>query len=542
MKRRKFDVAQVPANVGKGVDERFQVSTPLRSLLNKVFPDHWSFLLGEIALFSFIVLLLTGVFLTLFFDPSMKEVAYEGSYPALRGTEMSAAYESSLNLSFEVRGGLFMRQMHHWAALLFMASIVVHMARIFFTGAFRKPREANWIIGITLFLLGFLAGFTGYSLPDDGLSGTGLRIASAIMLSIPVIGTWASASVFGGEFPGHLIIGRFYILHVLLIPAGLVALITVHLALVFKQKHTQWPGPMRTNANVVGERMFPRYALKQGGFFMAVFGVISLMAGLFQINPIWLFGPYRASEVSSASQPDWYVMFMDGLVRLMPAWQITLPIGDGYSIPPLFWPAIVGLGALTTVPMFYPFIEARWHRDKQVHHLLQRPRDAPERVGVGAMAFTFFLIATLSGGNDVIADKFHISLNAMTWAGRIGLVILPPLAYWISARVCLGLQQHDREVLAHGVETGIIRRAPDGRFYEVHQPLSPVDDHGHPKPLDYGGWVVPKKMNRLGALAPAVKGFFFPVEKPAEAPVSPGLPPVTAREEREEREEITSGR
>jgi ubiquinol-cytochrome c reductase cytochrome b subunit len=542
MKRRKFDVAQVPANVGKGVDERFQVSTPLRSLLNKVFPDHWSFLLGEIALFSFIVLLLTGVFLTLFFDPSMKEVAYEGSYPALRGTEMSAAYESSLNLSFEVRGGLFMRQMHHWAALLFMASIVVHMARSFFTGAFRKPREANWIIGITLFLLGFLAGFTGYSLPDDGLSGTGLRIASAIMLSIPVIGTWASASVFGGEFPGHLIIGRFYILHVLLIPAGLVALITVHLALVFKQKHTQWPGPMRTNANVVGERMFPRYALKQGGFFMAVFGVISLMAGLFQINPIWLFGPYRASEVSSASQPDWYVMFMDGLVRLMPAWQITLPIGDGYSIPPLFWPAIVGLGALTTVPMFYPFIEARWHRDKQVHHLLQRPRDAPERVGVGAMAFTFFLIATLSGGNDVIADKFHISLNAMTWAGRIGLVILPPLAYWISARVCLGLQQHDREVLAHGVETGIIRRAPDGRFYEVHQPLSPVDDHGHPKPLDYGGWVVPKKMNRLGALAPAVKGFFFPVEKPAEAPVSPGLPPVTAREEREEREEITSGR
>jgi ubiquinol-cytochrome c reductase cytochrome b subunit len=542
VKRRKMDLAEAPKTFAKGVDDRFQAATPLRGLLNKVFPDHWSFLLGEIALFSFIVLLLTGVFLTLFFDPSMKEVAYEGSYPALRGTEMSAAYESSLNLSFEVRGGLFMRQMHHWAALLFMASIVVHMARIFFTGAFRKPREANWIIGITLFLLGFLAGFTGYSLPDDGLSGTGLRIASAIMLSIPVIGTWASASVFGGEFPGHLIIGRFYILHVLLIPAGLVALITVHLALVFKQKHTQWPGPMRTNANVVGERMFPRYALKQGGFFMAVFGVISLMAGLFQINPIWLFGPYRASEVSSASQPDWYVMFMDGLVRLMPAWQITLPIGDGYSIPPLFWPAIVGLGALTTVPMFYPFIEARWHKDKQVHHLLQRPRDAPERVGVGAMAFTFFLIATLSGGNDVIADKFHISLNAMTWAGRIGLVILPPLAYWISARVCLGLQQHDREVLAHGVETGIIRRAPDGRFYEVHQPLSPVDDHGHPKPLDYGGWVVPKKMNRLGALAPAVKGFFFPVEKPAEAPVSPGLPPVTAREEREEREEITSGR
>jgi ubiquinol-cytochrome c reductase cytochrome b subunit len=214
---------------------------------------------------------------------------------------------------------------------------------------------------------------------------------------------------------------------------------------------------------------------------------------------------------------------MDGLVRLMPAWQIDIPIGDGYVIPPLFWPAVVGLGALTTVPMFYPFIEARRLKDKKSHHLLQRPRDNPERTGLGAMAFTFFIVATISGGNDVIADKFHISLNAMTWA----------------VRICLGLQQHDREVLAHGVETGIIKRAPDGRFYEVHQPLGPVDDHGHPLPLDYAGWVVPKKMNRLGALAPAVKGFFFPVEKPAEAPVSPGMPPVTAREEREE---ITSGR
>ncbi|HEY7272966.1 MAG TPA: ubiquinol-cytochrome c reductase cytochrome b subunit [Actinoplanes sp.] len=542
MKRRKMDVRAVPGNFAAGVDDRLQVSTPLRRLLNKVFPDHWSFLLGEIALFSFIILLLTGIFLALFFDPSMHETVYNGSYTALRGQEMSIAYASSLHLSFEVRGGLFLRQMHHWAALLFMAAIVVHMARIFFTGAFRRPREANWAIGLILFLLGFLEGFTGYSLPDDGLSGTGLRIASAIMLSIPVVGTWLSASVFGGEFPGEFIIGRFYIVHVLLIPGGLLALISIHLALVFKQKHTQWPGPMRTNSNVVGERMFPRYALKQGGFFAAVSGVIALLAGLFQINPIWLFGPYRAYEVSSASQPDWYVMFMDGLVRLMPPWQITLPIyiggGHGYSIPPLFWPAVVGLGALTTVPIFYPFIEAKWMKDRASHHLLQRPRDAPERVGVGAMAFTFFLVATLSGGNDVIADKFHISLNAMTWAGRIGLLLGPPLMYFVAVRICLGLQQHDREVLAHGVETGIIRRNPDGRFYEVHQPLAPVDEHGHPRELDYAGWVVPKKMNRLGALAPAVKGFFFPIEKPAEAPVSPGMPPVRA----EEREEITSGR
>jgi ubiquinol-cytochrome c reductase cytochrome b subunit len=536
MKRRKIDAAALPGNAAGGLDDRFRAATPLRGLLNKVFPDHWSFLLGEIALFSFIVLLLTGVFLTLFFEPSMTEVVYDGSYAPLRGTHMSAAYASTVDISFDVRGGLIMRQMHHWAALLFVASIVVHMMRIFFTGAFRKPREINWIIGVLLFWLGFFAGFTGYSIPDDGLSGTGLRIASAIILSIPVIGSWVSSSIFGGEFPGDSIISLFYIVHVLLVPAALVALISVHLALIFRQKHTQWAGPGRTNDNVVGERFFPRYVIKQGGFFMVVFGVIALLGGLFQINPIWLFGPYEAAVVSAASQPDWYVMFLDGSTRLMPAWQINIPIGDGYVIPPIFWPTVVLPGILTVLPLLYPFIEARVTKDKGHHNLLQRPRDVPNRTALGAMALTFFVVLTLSGGNDVIAYRFMISLNAMTWAGRIGLLILPPLAYYLAYRICLGLQQHDREVLAHGVETGIIRRLPDGRFIEVHQPLGPADEHGHGE-LEYAGWVVPKKMNRLGALGPAIKGFFYPIEKPAEAPVSPGHPAV---EERPEREEIGS--
>lgn len=533
MKRRKVDVKELPAKAAGGIDDRFQVATPLRRLFNKVFPDHWSFLLGEIALFSFIILLLTGTFLTLFFDPSMAEVTYTGSYAPLRGVHMSAAYASALDLSFDVRGGLVMRQMHHWAALLFMSSIVVHMMRIFFTGAFRKPRETNWVIGVLLFWMGFLAGFTGYSIPDDGLSGTGLRIASAIMLSIPVIGSWVTSAIFGGEFPGNIIIGRFFIAHVLLIPGALLGLISVHLGLVFKQKHTQWPGPGRTNENVVGERMFPRYAIKQGGFFMVVFGVIALLGGLAQINPIWLFGPYEAGVVSAASQPDWYVMFLDGSTRLMPAWELHIPIGDGYVIPPIFWPTVVLPGILTMLPIFYPRIEARMNKDRKSHNLLQRPRDVPNRTALGAMALAFFVVLTLSGGNDVIADKFRISLNAMTWAGRIGLLIIPPLAYYIAYRICLGLQQHDREVLAHGVETGIIRRLPDGRFLEVHQPLGAADEHGHGK-LEYTGWVVPKKMNRLGALGPAIKGFFFPIEKPAEAPVSPGHPPVAPRPDREE--------
>jgi quinol---cytochrome-c reductase cytochrome b subunit len=527
MKRRRFDPKALPAKTAAELDDRFRGASLLRKTFNKVFPDHWSFLLGEIALYSFIVLILTGVFLSLWFDPSMQEVKYNGVYTPLKGIEMSKAYESSLTLSFEVRGGLIMRQMHHWAALLFMAAIVVHMLRIFFTGAFRKPREANWIVGILLFWLGFLEGFCGYSLPDDALSGTGLRIAHAIVMSIPVVGTWVATSLFGGEFPGHVILGRAYITHVLLVPGILLALITVHLALLVLQKHTQWPGPGRTEHNVVGVRMFPGFAAKASGFFMIVFAVIALLGGFFQINPIWLFGPYKAAVVSSASQPDWYVMFLDGSTRLMPAWEARFPLWPGhtYTLPPLFWPTVVLPGILTMLPLFYPFIEARFTKDRQAHHLLQRPRDVPTRTALGAMAVSFYIVLMLSGANDLIADKARISLNAMTWAGRIGLLVIPPLAYWLAYRACLGLQQHDREVLVHGVETGIIKRLPDGRFVEIHQPLAAPDDHGHGE-LDYAGWVVPKKMNRLGALVPTVKGFFFPIEEPApptppEAPVSP---------------------
>ena len=517
-RKRRLDLAKLPAATAREVDERMQMATPLRRLLNKVFPDHWSFLLGEIALYSFIVLLLTGTFLALFFDPSMSEVRYNGSYAPLRGIEMTKAYETSLNLSFDVRGGLIMRQMHHWAALLFMAAIVVHMFRVFFTGAFRKPRELNWIIGVALFWLGFTEGFAGYSLPDDALSGTGLRIASAIFLSIPVIGSWVTTSLFGGEFPGTDILPRLYIVHVLLVPAILVALISVHMFLLVKQKHTQFPGPGRTNHNVVGVRMFPGFAAKAGGFFMIVFGVIALMGGLIQINPIWLFGPYTAAVVSAGSQPDWYVMFLDGSTRLMPA--LDIPIGP-YTIPSIFWPTVFLPGILTMLPMFYPFIEARLHKDRGMHHLLQRPRDVPTRTALGAMAIGFYAVLLISGGNDVIADKLNISLNAMTWAGRIGILVIPPLAYYITYRLCLGLQQHDREVLSHGVETGIIKRLPDGQFIEVHQPLAP-SGNGHGS-LEYAGAPVPKKMNRLGAVAPAVRGFFFPVEQ-AGSERAPAIP------------------
>ena len=159
------------------MDQRYHMAPGIRRQINKVFPTHWSFMLGEVALYSFVILLISGIYLTLFFDPSMAHVIYDGAYTPLKGVTMTRAYETTLDISFEVRGGLFVRQIHHWAALLFAASIIIHMARIFFTGAFRRPREANWVIGCVLLLMAMFEGFFGYSLPDDLLSGTGVRAA-----------------------------------------------------------------------------------------------------------------------------------------------------------------------------------------------------------------------------------------------------------------------------------------------------------------------------------------------------------------------------
>src|SRR5580698_5302079 len=274
-------VGDVLAGQGNAVDSRYHLAAATRRQLNKVFPTHWSFLLGEIAMYSFIVLLLTGVYLTLFFDPSMQDVTYNGVYEPLRGVGMSKAFASTLDISFEVRGGLFVRQVHHWAALMFAASIMVHLARVFFTGAFRRPREANWVIGVILLILAIFEGFFGYSLPDDLLSGTGIRAAlSSITLGIPLVGTWLHWLLFGGDFPGDILIPRLYGFHILLFPGIMLALIGAHLALVWFQKHTQFPGPGHTERNVVGVRVMPVFAVKSGAFFAMTVGILGLMGGL----------------------------------------------------------------------------------------------------------------------------------------------------------------------------------------------------------------------------------------------------------------------
>ncbi len=463
--------------VASWADDRLGLATAMKKNLRKVFPDHWSFMLGEIALWSFVVLLLTGVFLTLWFTPSMGEVQYMGSYDQLRGIHMSEAMATTLNISFDVRGGLLMRQMHHWAAMIFVASMMVHLLRVYFTGAFRKPRELNWVIGCLLLLLGTLEGFTGYSLPDDLLSGTGIRAADGFMKSMPVVGTYMSFFLFGGEFPGESIIPRLYIVHVLLIPGILLALIAAHMLLLVYHKHTQWPGPGRTEQNVVGFPMLPVYAAKAGGFFFIVFGVIAMMGALLTINPVWKYGPYDPSKVTAGSQPDWYMGWPDGALRIMPGWETHLFSGAG-GLPgvTLSWnvllPIIVLPGLMFTILLMLPFVESWITGDKRDHHLLQRPRNAPTRTAVMVALMTFYGLMWAAGGNDIIAIVFDLSINQITYFMRAAVFIGPVIAFFITRRWCISLQRHDNDKLLHGYETGIIMRSAEGGYTERHLPIN----------------------------------------------------------------------
>uniref|UniRef100_UPI00404B8618 cytochrome bc1 complex cytochrome b subunit n=1 Tax=Candidatus Planktophila sp. TaxID=2175601 RepID=UPI00404B8618 len=461
---------RIAGSVANYVDDRTGAAKWMKKNLTKVFPDHWSFLLGEIALYSFVILLLSGTYLTFWFDPSQREVIYDGSYEPLAGVEMSAAYASTLDISFEIRGGLLMRQIHHWSALIFMAAIVVHLMRVFFTGAFRKPREFNWIIGVGLLTLGIVEGFLGYSLPDDLLSGTGVRIAQAIIQALPVVGSYLSFFAFGGAFPGEAFIPRIYIVHVLLLPGIFLALITVHLMLVWYQKHTQYPGPGRTEKNVVGYPLLPVYMAKAGGFFFIVFGVTAFLGAVASINPIWLYGPYTPGQVTAGSQPDWYMGWLDGLVRMAPPLETYL---FGYTISwNILIPGLIVPGIIFTGMALYPFIESWMTGDKREHHLLDRPRNAPNRTALGVMSITFMLVALINGGNDILATTFDLTINQMMWFTRIGIFVLPPIAFVVTKRLCLSLQRADRELVLHGRETGRLVMMPHGEFVEVHEPIS----------------------------------------------------------------------
>jgi ubiquinol-cytochrome c reductase cytochrome b subunit len=478
------------------LDERVGVGGILKNFGRKVFPDHWSFMLGEVALYSFVILLISGTFLTFFYQPAMTEVIYDGAYVPLKGAQMSIAYASSLDISFEIRGGMLMRQAHHWSALLFVAAAGLHMLRVFFTGAFRKPREINWLVGFMLFILGMAAGFTGYSLPDDLLSGNGLRIIDGMIKGIPVIGTTTSSFLFGGEFPGTEIVARLYGLHILLVPALILIFIAIHLFMVIIHKHTHYSGPGRTDENVVGYPLMPVYVAKAGGFFFIVFGVVMAISATFTINPIWNYGPYDPSPVSAGTQPDWYIGWLDGALRLAPS---NLDVSIlGYTYPFGVLIPLVGSLVFLGLVAIYPFVEAWVTGDKREHHVLDRPRNAPVRTAIGAAGVTFYGVLWAAASTDLIAVFFQMSLNHVLTVMQIMLIAGPFAAYIITKRTCLALQRKDREIVLHGRETGRIVRLPHGEYIEVHEPLDKFEMYKLVDFKDYRPTVVrPNKYGKI---------------------------------------------
>ncbi len=441
-------------------DDRLGTAHFVSHALRKAFPDHWSFMLGEINLYTFMVLVATGTFLAFFFDANAAQVSYHGPYALLDGERVSHAYASALALSFSVNGGLLIRQIHHWAALLFVGGIVLHMARIFFTGAFRKPREINWAIGVALFALAMAAGFTGYSLPDDLLSGTGLRIADSVLLSVPVVGTWASFLLLGGAFPTERMLPRLFFTHVFVLPAAIAGLMGLHLAILWRQKHSQFPGPGRTERNVVGSPLFPQYATKSLALLAAVAAVTTALGALVQINPIWIYGPYHPWQVLSPAQPDWYVGWLEGALRIGPPLALHL---WGHTVPSPFWPAVLMPALLFAVVLAWPWIEASVRGDHDAHQLLERPREVPLRTAFGVALFAFALGLTLAGSDDVQARYVHVPITAITTFYRYFCAFAPPLAFAIAFVVASELRASGGVRKAKRVR---LRRNRNGGFDE----------------------------------------------------------------------------
>jgi ubiquinol-cytochrome c reductase cytochrome b subunit len=426
------------------LDQRTATAPFVRKTLRYLFPDHWSFLLGEVALYCFIVLVATGTYLALFYTDSTTDVVYHGPYVPLQGQHMTEAYRSVLDISFTVKAGLLIRQTHHWAADLFVASIVLHLLRIFFTGAYRKPREVTYWLGLTILVVTLLEGYLGYSLVDDLLSGMGLAIGNGVALSIPFVGANIGSFIWDGPFPGsHAFFARMYIAHVFLFPALIAVLLTAHLALVALRHHTQFKRSAReTERKIVGVPTFPGQAPRSLGLMLAIAGLLVLLGGLVQINPVWLWGPFHVYSSTNGAQPDWYLGWLIGALRLMPSWDWT--IGDYTLVPNPFWGGVAFPGVVFGFLYLWPWLERRLSGDQAFHNLLERPRDAPRRTAIGIGMLTWVLLVFLAGASDRVFVFFGISYGWQIWFYRVASFTLPFVAAFVAYRVCLELRSGER--------------------------------------------------------------------------------------------------
>jgi ubiquinol-cytochrome c reductase cytochrome b subunit len=359
---------------------------------------------------------------------------------------------------------------------VYLGAIVAHLLRVFFTGAFRKPREISWIVGVTLFVVAIAAGFTGYSLPDDLLSGTGLRIIYSAVLSIPFVGTWLAFLLFGGEFPDPALLPRLLVLHILLIPLLLLGLLSVHLALVWHQTHTQFRARGRTEDTVVGIPVWPRFALKSFGLALTTFGVLAGLGGLAQVNPVWFYGPYLPYTAASPAQPDYYAGWLEGALRISPNWEVHVL---GHTVGELFLPAVVFPGVFFTILALWPFIEARVSRDRSWHHFAQKPREAPLRTGIGAAGLTFFTVLMLAGSNDVLAAFLGIEVDTLNRYLQVALFLLPVAVGIATFRICRDLRDRGARPIAHPEGSRISRNAQGG-FDAVEEPPRTSEEVSEP--------------------------------------------------------------
>jgi ubiquinol-cytochrome c reductase cytochrome b subunit len=444
------------------VDERIGAASLLRKTLRYVFPDHWSFMLGEIALYCFVVLVGTGIFMAFHYTPSDAETVYRGTYEPLQGVAMTEAYHSVVRLSLDVPAGLLMRQTHHWAANVFIAAILLHLVRILFTGAFRKPREINYLVGVTMLGLAVFEGFAGYSLIDDLLSGMGLAIAYSVALSIPFVGADVATLVWAGEYPGATVFwDRLFAMHILIVPVLLAGLISLHLLMITRQHHAQFPGPRRTESNVVGTPLWPGYALRSLGLMSFTAGLLFLLGGLVQINPIWLWGPYETYLSTNGAQPDWYLAWLIGGLRIMPP--LELQVADYTVVPTPFWGGLLFPVVAFAVLYAWPLIDRRFSRRGERHELLDRPRDNPRRSAALAAFLSWVAIPFIAGAADRVFYRLGISYEAQIWFFRI-LAVVGPVLVWIVARRVFQ-ELHDEDVHPLRGWTGrVVRRRADGGF------------------------------------------------------------------------------
>ena len=444
------------------LDTRTGQAPLVKRLLRYVFPDHWSFLLGEIALYCFVVLVATGIYLTFFFDPSLQHTVYRGEYEPLRGQVVSEAYRSVLDISFRYKAGLLIRQTHHWAADVFLVAIVLHVLRVFFTGAFRKPRELTYYAGVLMLMLAMFEGFAGYSLGDDLLSGMGLAIAYSVVMSIPFVGANLALLIWHGPFPGTTeFFSRLYIAHVLLVPVAIAVLLTIHLLTIVTTHHSQFRGPRAREENVVGTPLWPGYAFRSTGLALAVTAVLFLLGGLVQINPIWQWGPFHTDLSTNGAQPDWYLGWLIGALRLMPPWEPV--VGDYTLVPNAFWGGAFFPLVVFAFLFLWPSLERHITRDYAWHNLLDRPRDKPWRTGVGVAFFTWVGMVFFAGSSDRVFVAMHIGYASQVHVYQALVFVLPLVAGWIAKRLCEELLRSEAHPL-RGPGGGYVRRTPAGGF------------------------------------------------------------------------------